>query len=248
MKQRFSTERKGRPECHPVRRIANTGLRRLSIGFLLVGVLVAFVTGAQTPAVQKGAEPAPVFAKSFAPDTIGPGGVSTLTFTIDNSASALAAASLAFTDNLPAGVTIASPSNATTTCTGGTLTATSGSSVISYSGGSVSAGASCTVQVDVTTSGFGVLVNTSGDLTSSSGNSGPATDTLTVVIVPPTFENRSRRPRSVPARFRRLRSASPTTTRRLPLPTSPSPIFCLRCRAMWTSPRRQTPPQPVATA
>ena len=197
MKQRFSAERKGRPECHPVQSIANMGFRRLRIGFLLVGALVALEAGAQTPEtpVQKGAitpvpngvEPPPTFSKSFAPDTIGPGGVSTLTFTIDNIASALAAASLAFTDTLPAGMTIASPSNATTTCTGGTLTAVSGAGVITYSGGSVSAGASCTVQVDVTTSSFGVLVNTSGDLTSSFGNSGPATGTLTVVIVPPTF-------------------------------------------------------------
>ena len=29
--------------------------------------------------------PPPTFTKAFSPDTIGPGGVSTLTFTIDNS-------------------------------------------------------------------------------------------------------------------------------------------------------------------
>jgi uncharacterized repeat protein (TIGR01451 family) len=125
-------------------------------------------------------EPAPVFAKSFAPGTINPGAVSTLTFTIDNTASALTANALAFSDNLPAGMVVAAPDNASTTCTGGTLTAVSGSASIDYGGGGVSAGASCTIQVDVTGGTPGALLNTSGDLTSSSGNSGTASATLIV--------------------------------------------------------------------
>ncbi|MDY7094885.1 MAG: hypothetical protein SX243_18080 [Acidobacteriota bacterium] len=125
-------------------------------------------------------EPPPTFAKVFAPDFIGVGQVSTLTFTIDNSASALAATSLDFTDNLPAGMLVATPANAATTCTGGTLTAVAGTGVVSYTGGSVAAGATCTVTADVTAGSAGALDNLSGDLTSSSGNSGNATDTLTV--------------------------------------------------------------------
>ncbi len=125
-------------------------------------------------------EPPPLFAKEFVPDQIAPGAVSRLTFTVDNSASALAASALDFTDNLPAGVTVASPSNASTTCTSGTVTAVPGSGAISYSGGTVAAGATCTVGVDVTSSAIGTHVNTSGNLTSSSGNSGPANDTLVV--------------------------------------------------------------------
>ncbi|WP_421906331.1 Ig-like domain-containing protein [Mameliella sp.] len=124
-------------------------------------------------------QPAPTFAKAFAPDTVFLSQSSTLTFTIDNSASSLAASSLDFTDGLPAGVVVASSPNASTTCTGGALTATGGSGTISYTGGTVSAGTTCTVSVDVTTTTAGAHVNTSGDLTSSSGNSGPASDTLT---------------------------------------------------------------------
>ena len=75
---------------------------------------------------------------------------------------------------------VATPSGASTTCTGGTLTAADGTDTISYTAGEVAAGASCTVTVDVTSSTGGVFVNVSGDLTSSSGNSGAATDTLTV--------------------------------------------------------------------
>lgn len=122
----------------------------------------------------------PSFGKVFSPSSIVAGGTSTLTFTIDNAAAAVAATSLEFTDTLPGDVMVATPPAASTTCTGGTLTATSSASVISYSGGTVAAGASCTVTVDVTSSTAGSHVNTSGALTSSLGSSGTASDTLTV--------------------------------------------------------------------
>ncbi|MCH2458543.1 MAG: Ig-like domain-containing protein, partial [Henriciella sp.] len=70
--------------------------------------------------------------------------------------------------------------NASTTCTGGTLTAVAGSSSISYSGGSVAAGASCTVQLLVSSDQAGTYNETTGDLTSSKGNSGTASASLTV--------------------------------------------------------------------
>ena len=123
---------------------------------------------------------APTFAKTFAPDTIDAGAVSTLTFTIDNTTSTLAATALDFTDNLPAGVAVATPSNKAKTCTGGMVVAIDGTSVISYSGGEVAPGASCTITVDVTAAADGVYPNTTGGLTSSSGSSGTASDTLHV--------------------------------------------------------------------
>ena len=131
-------------------------------------------------------EPPPTFAKSFAPATIGLGFTSTLTLTIDNAASTVAATAVDFTDNLPAGMVVATPSNASTTCIGGTLTAAAGASVITYTGGTVAAGATCTVQADVLGGSLGGLVNTTGNLTSSSGDSGTANATLTVVS-PPTL-------------------------------------------------------------
>lgn len=139
-------------------------------------------TGAAAPATAElRIEPAPGFAKAFAPASVIVGSLSTLTFTIDNTASAVAASALSFSDNLPAGLAVASPAAASTTCTGGTLTAVPGSGVVSYAGGTVAAGASCTVQADVVATTGGELLNTSGDLTSSAGNSGPASATLTVV-------------------------------------------------------------------
>ena len=126
-------------------------------------------------------EPAPAFSKAFAPVAIPVGGVSTLTFTIDNSAAVIAASSLDFTDNLPAGLVVADPASASTTCTGGNLSAVPGSGLVSYSGGTVAAGSACQIQVDVTSATDGDYQNVSGDLTSSLGNSGPATASLSVV-------------------------------------------------------------------
>ncbi len=126
----------------------------------------------------------PAFAKDFAPALVGLNIPSTLTFTIDNSQSLVAAPNLDFTDNLPAGMTVATPPGVANSC-GGTLTADAGTSVISLSGGSVADSASCTVAVDVVADTAGSLVNVSGDLTSDSGNSGSASATLTVNGVPP---------------------------------------------------------------
>lgn len=126
-------------------------------------------------------EPPPTFAKAFSPAVAGTGVATTLTFTIDNTAAAIAASDLAFTDNLPAGVVIAGPANGSTSCAGGAIGATPGAGVVNYGAGTVGAGASCTVQVDVVANAPGTFVNTTGDLTSSSGNSGPASATLDAV-------------------------------------------------------------------
>ncbi|MGD2114046.1 MAG: IPTL-CTERM sorting domain-containing protein, partial [Acidobacteriota bacterium] len=126
-------------------------------------------------------EPPPGFTKVFSPAAIPVNGVSTLTFTVDNGASVLDATGLSFTDDLPAGLEVAATPAAITTC-GGTVTAPAGAGIVSFSGGGVTAGASCTVQVDVTGTAEGTFVNTSGDLISSLGSSPPASDTLDVVV------------------------------------------------------------------
>lgn len=132
-------------------------------------------------------EPPPAFATSFTPDSIPTAGTSTATFSIDNSANTVAATGFAFTDNLPAGVVVATPPNASATCTGGTVTAVAGSGTISVTSMTVGASATCTVSVDVSAAADGGYVNTTGDLTSSLGNSGSASDTLTVTLrTPPT--------------------------------------------------------------
>lgn len=123
-------------------------------------------------------EPPPTFAKVFAPDMIGVGFPSTLTFTIDNTASTLAASNLDFLDMLPVGVTVAAAPNINNGC-GGSVVAAAGGVSISLSNGTVAGGASCTLSVDVTVTTTGMFVNTTSNLTSSNGNSGTASDTLT---------------------------------------------------------------------
>jgi uncharacterized repeat protein (TIGR01451 family) len=135
----------------------------------------------------------PGFTKSFSPSTVFFGDRSTLTITIDNTANSQGAANLSFTDNLPDGMVVASPANASTDCGGGELTAVAGSSVIKYTpqgvpNGTVAAGASCSVTVDVLGNSVEELGNLTGELTStgpyggSTVSSGMAGAVLTVAF------------------------------------------------------------------
>ena len=138
-----------------------------------VDVEITAVPGATTP---------PAFRKSFSPDSITASALSTLTFTIDNTANAASTTALTFTDNFPAEVFVAPMPNATTSCDGGTVTAVAGGDRVSYTGGTVVA--TCTVSVDVTSAAEGTYVNTTSDLTSAAGNSGQATAQLLVLPAP----------------------------------------------------------------
>ena len=104
-------------------------LNRVPAGrVVLAALLLLGVSGA--------AQAQPAFTKQFTPDTIGPGSVTRLRFDITNGSGAPVMA-LAFTDTLPAGVTLATPAAMTSTC-GGTATAPSGGGTISLSGGDLS--------------------------------------------------------------------------------------------------------------
>ena len=149
--------------------------------FPLVLLLLAAVL--LTPSAS--AQTALSFDKTFTPDTIGPGSVATLRFDIGNSSS-LPVQDLGFTDTLPAGMTVASPANASTTC-GGTVDATAGGGTIVFSGGAIGAGSSCSVSVAVTSATPGTRTNVSGDLTSELGSHGTATADLTVATDRPGF-------------------------------------------------------------
>ena len=109
------------------------------MAFILRVIGVSFLMALMV-ALPRAAEAQPAFSKIFSPDTMGPGGTSTLTFTINNGGGGNLD-SLAFTDVLPAGVTIANPASATTNCADGTLSAPNGSGTITYSGGRMPGGA-----------------------------------------------------------------------------------------------------------
>jgi uncharacterized repeat protein (TIGR01451 family) len=102
--------------------------------------------------------------KAFAPSTIDQGGVSVLTFTITNGLGDPAQSGIAFTDNLPAGLVVATPNGLASTCPSGTagITAAATSGSIAVTGAAMTLGlASCTISVNVTSPTPGVYTNAS---------------------------------------------------------------------------------------
>ncbi|HTW57142.1 MAG TPA: SBBP repeat-containing protein [Terriglobales bacterium] len=125
----------------------------------------------------------PTLAKAFNPATITLGATSALNFTINNPvANSVALTGVAFTDTLPAGVTVATGS--TSPICGGTL-ATTAPSTISLSGATIAANSDCLFPVTVTGAVGGVYSNTvsgAGTITSSNGGTGVASNTATITV------------------------------------------------------------------
>ncbi|HXH40685.1 MAG TPA: hypothetical protein VNN08_18785, partial [Thermoanaerobaculia bacterium] len=124
----------------------------------------------------------PTITKSFNPPSVQIGERSTLTFMISNPAGS-AISAVAFTDNFPANLFVANPNNLTGSCGSGTITATAGTGSVSLSAGTIAAGGSCTFSVDVIVlhqSSFTTInyVNTTGNVTASSGTGNSASATL----------------------------------------------------------------------
>jgi hypothetical protein len=118
----------------------------------------------------------PTIAKAFGVISMGAGSTTALTFILTNPNTTLTLNALAFTDNLPAGLVVATPSVVTGICDGGTITATAGGTSITLAGASLTPGASCTFSVDVTATGTpsGLLTNTTSTVTSVFGAQGVA--------------------------------------------------------------------------
>ena len=99
-------------------------------------------------------------AKAFSPSTIPAGSTSTLTITSSSRGNNVTSA--AFTDTLPAGVTIATIPAVTTVGCGGApvVTAVAGSSVVSLTGGAIASNSSCVITVSVFAPNAGTYTNT----------------------------------------------------------------------------------------
>jgi hypothetical protein len=160
-------------------------------------LLLMFVTAFAVAPVAEAQLSAPAFSKIFVPSTIGPGSLSTLTFTITNE-NGVPITDMGFTDVLPVGVSIASPSNASTSCANAVLTAPDGGGTVTFSNGDLGAFATCGVAVDVTSSTAGLYQNSSSSLTSNEApSSEPASADLNVVTNLPGF-SKAFSPSSVP--------------------------------------------------
>jgi uncharacterized repeat protein (TIGR01451 family) len=124
----------------------------------------------------------PTLTKMFSTPFIAVGQVATLTLTINNT-NAAALAGVAFTDTLPAGLVIATPSGLTTTCPG-TLTATAGTNVVTLAAGTLGANLGCTITVNVLGTATGSLTNTTSTITTTNAGTG-AVATAGIVVIPP---------------------------------------------------------------
>jgi uncharacterized repeat protein (TIGR01451 family) len=124
-------------------------------------------------------------SKAFSPSSVSPGGTTRLIITVNN-ADAIPITGIAFTDTLPAGLTIASTPNNSTTCTAGSTSTTVAD--ISLSGATLTANSSCTVGVDVIVGALGTYINTipPGGLSSIGGatNATAATASVTAEVLP----------------------------------------------------------------
>ena len=120
-------------------------------------------------------------SKTFTPDRIQSGGRSTVTLRLSNSQSGVLT-NVSAVDHLPAGMTVADPANAYSTCDGPVaISAAPGAGSVSLSGARLPTG-SCDLLFDVTASGAGNWVNSiaAGDLTADGGvrNVAPVQATL----------------------------------------------------------------------
>ncbi|MEP7289450.1 MAG: hypothetical protein ABI947_27180, partial [Chloroflexota bacterium] len=137
------------------------------------------VTGAIVP---------PTISKSFTPATILVNTVSTITFTIVNPpANAVSEVGVSVTDNLPAGLIVATPPNIVGNCNGGVVTAAAGGTLISLTGGTIPANGNCVFSVDSTSGLGGVYANTTGSATSTNGGTGGTGSATLVVVAPPSI-------------------------------------------------------------
>ncbi|MGD2057417.1 MAG: hypothetical protein PVI04_01700, partial [Anaerolineales bacterium] len=114
---------------------------------------------------------APTLSKEFSPTTIPEGSTSTLTFTLSNPNSSTLTA-VTFEDTLPSGLLIANPNGLGQSCStgslsGGTISAPPESSTFQLTGATLSAGASCTISMEVLGDAAGQYENISGNIASA---------------------------------------------------------------------------------
>ncbi len=137
--------------------------------------------------------------KAFAHASRPVGLATTLTVTL-SSAQAVAWSGLAFTDTLPAGLVVANPANAATTCGAGSVSASPGGATVSLSGGTMAAGASpCTVSVDVVSAAAGSYTNATANFTGLSTGASAAGASATVVYFPAAAVTKGFAPASISA-------------------------------------------------
>jgi len=146
----------------------------------------------------------PGFTRTVSPASAEVGERVTMTYLFDNSASASQLA-ITFTETLPAGATIASPANLTNLCLAGsgTLVANPGDNRISVSSLVALSGTSCTLAVDIVTSGLKDFDFVTSQLPSGGFATGRLTVSSSPVLLSIALPEGTASPgQTVPMRFR----------------------------------------------
>jgi hypothetical protein len=129
----------------------------------------------------------PTITSAFTQTVVGVGDSTgtALSITVANPNATTTLSAVAFTDTLPAGLTIDNPTGESSTCAApGVVTADPGGSTIALTGGSLKGATSCTISASVVASQPGVLSNNTGPVSSSAGSSLTG-DTETLTVLPP---------------------------------------------------------------
>ena len=120
----------------------------------------------------------PQLDKEFVDDVAGIGSPTQLRFTVTNTSDLAEKAGWSFTDDLPPGMRIADPANATTNCDNGVVDAVAGGSSIAVTGDLGTGDTACTITLDVTADGAGTYSNGPGNISQIDGLNPPGTDSV----------------------------------------------------------------------
>ncbi|MBK8741930.1 MAG: hypothetical protein IPM02_21555, partial [Betaproteobacteria bacterium] len=106
-----------------------------------------------------------------------------MTFNVANPNAGAAVSGIGFTDNLPAGLVVATPNGLIGSCGGGTIAAATGSNTVSVSGATLGAASNCVFSVDVTGIATGVKPNTTEPVEWANGRTGTPSNTATLTVL-----------------------------------------------------------------
>jgi uncharacterized repeat protein (TIGR01451 family) len=150
-------------------------------------------TASATLTVAPAAVAPPTIAKAFQRRIILLNETTSLTFTLTNPNPGAALTGVDFTDPLPEGLVVGTPSALASTC-GGAAIAVDGGGEVVLSGGGLPAGGSCTISVNVTGVTVGAKRNITSPVTSTEGGTGgTASARLGVLPSPPPIPTLSPR-------------------------------------------------------
>ena len=127
----------------------------------------------------------PSIVKAFGASTVALNANVSLTFSLSNTNATTTLNGIAFTDSLPAGMVVATPSNLNSTCNGSAV-AVNGASSASLSGASLAPGGSCSISLNVLGTTAGIKSNTVSVTSTTTAALSNSSTTSVTVVAPPT--------------------------------------------------------------